>query len=729
MLDGQVFAQDSAADRRAELASDTSSFVRRHAEDLVEWHVWGDEAFEKAKKLNRPLYVCVGYDSCHWCLRMQNESFNNPEIAELLNASFVNVIVDREHQPVLDSNFMMYMNANQGQSGWPLNVWITPDGVPFSVGSYFPSGEDVTSTALPEFTKVLRHIVAQWERFPDYINQQSKRDLEKLILKLADMDKLTDPGLIEKSKDLEAMHMAAYESISTRFDPSNGGFSNPFQFPQSGILRYLAALNTMEHSNFRGRQALKMIALTGEKMASGGLFDHLAGGFHRYALDPAWEVPRFEKLLITQAVMCDSYLSMYQVTKNPRFKDVARATLAFVENTLDAGDGLAFAGLQSDSPKPGSDVCVEGGYYTWTYDEFVSGAGDEAASLLVYMMDIQRGGNLSPGGNSADELRGMNVPRMKYTLADAAEKFGKSEAELATTANAGLRRLIEKRKTRTSPALDDNIEIGWNSLALSAFAKAGVLLEKPEFIQRAKTGVTTILTKHYDSDRGTLFHLVGKDGKRSGVYGFNYAAMIGALLDLYSATLDEAFLVRAVELQEHQIERFWDAKGGGFFEALPDELSDFLRLKSLSGDGAPSTNDISAFNLLQLGDLTKNSEYIERAKKIQEFSLPRQLSFPTSVPILLELDYHLRQPAQIALLSGPADSPLAKAMVKLFQEAKFFRTSLARLASDTALMKQHPDLAPFVEKSGAPAVIILRDGVPSAPLTDVSAIEAALSKR
>jgi uncharacterized protein YyaL (SSP411 family) len=720
-------AQAVESARKKILSEDLSPFVRRHADDLVKWHVWDDSIFEKAKAEKKPLYVCVGYDSCHWCVRMQQESFVNPEIAKLLNDNFINVIVDRERRPDLDTNFTTYMNANQGQSGWPLNVWVTPDGVPFSVGSYFPNHHLTSDSALPDFAKVLNHIISQWNRFPDYIDAQSKRDLEKLSERLKDIDELKSDALKERAADRKKIHTAAYEAIATRFDPVNGGFSSSFQFPEAGTLKYLSTLSAMDgESSFRQQQARKMITLTGDRMSHGGIFDQLAGGFHRYALDVSWEVPRFEKLLLTQAVMADCYVSMYKATGNQHFAEVARTTLGFVQKSLSNGDGLYYAGLQSDSEVDGN--LVEGAYYTWTYDEFVKAAGEESAPVLTFMMDVKPGGNLSPGGNAADALKNQNVLRMKRTLFEAATEFGKSEAELATLANAGLRRLAEARALRPAPALDDNVVPSWNALLASAFVKVGLLNSSPEMVGLGKSTVNALLNVFYDSESGMFYHLINKDGTRSGVYAGNYASFVAALLDVYHVTFDERYLATAVKLQDKQFEIFWDTEEGGFFESLPDRKEDILRLKGIDDDVAASTNATSANNLLHLADITGDAKYMDLAKRLREFSVPRQVVFPGSVSSLLEFDYHLHSPSRLVVVTGPADSELAAGAALALSGKVLFRTSLLRVGADTKISRQNDVLKSLVEKSAEAAIYVVESGKVSAPLTTLAALEAALTK-
>ncbi len=652
---GPVVAQKNELVTASRLDASDSPYVRRHRSDAVDWYEWGEEAFEKARKENKPVLVSIGYDSCHWCHRMQTEAFADPGIVAFLNKHFVCVLVDRERRPDLNAVYMTYMNANHGQAGWPINVWVTPDYVPFSVGSYFPSR---TTPILPGMMKVLRHIEAQWSRFPDYINAQSARDLEKLKARLAELDTFPDDASAEEGSDLTKVLEAAYEAIAARYDPLHGGFTHPAQFPQPGLTDLLLTLQMTEPpGSFRGRQAAKMAMHTASALCNGGVTDHVGGGFHRYALDAAWEVPRFEKMLHVQARVSTMLLDVFRLSDDPRHLEAARRALEFAARELSSPDGAFYGSLHSDSAAAGdANTLLEGAFYVWTYDELKEAIDRKDFKIVSWMLDVKPGGNLTPGSSENEVLAGKNVIRRKRSVPEAAKKFGVSRADAAAAFSRGLAGLSAARRHRPRPARDENIVTDWNAYMISAFTALYEIGDNPAHLERAKRAAAFILRRLYDATSGTLYHTLGRDGTPSGVFARDHAALIASLLDLYAATFDEQYVELAVTFQAQLDRKFWDSENGGYFETLEGIEDVVLRLKNFGDDSEPATNSLAARNLVRLSDLLGDPSFLGRATKTREFARPRMVKYPTSTAGMLSVARLIKEPARIIVIHGEAES-------------------------------------------------------------------------
>jgi uncharacterized protein YyaL (SSP411 family) len=649
------------APKNSRLLTSSSPFLLRHASDPVDWFPWGPEAFEKARSEKKPLFVSVGYDSCHWCYRMQSEAFTDPVMAAVLNRNFVNVLVDRVQRPDLNGLYMTYLNANRGSGGWPLNVWITPSGVPFSVGTYFPS---VSSTdGPPTFAKVVEHVSSQWSRFPDYIEDQSKRDFAKLAERIESTDKPeAETAASPTTRDLAT---SAYESLSATFDPVAGGFTSPTKFVQGTSLQFLAQLASEEaEGTFRHRQLTKMLSLTATAMIRGGLFDHVGGGFHRYSIDPSWQIPRFEKMLPAQSEIIFALLDVQAVAPDPIYAETIRRTLDFANRELLLPSGLFQTSVHSDSKSSAQAATLtEGAYYIWSYDDFAAAVGDEDLPALAEIFQVRRGGNLNPGASENEGLTRVNILRRRIDESGLAAQLGLNEADLAATIDRGLGKLAEARARRPQPDLDTNTVTGWNATMASAFARSYQTLGNPADLETARKCIEALLASRLGQASGQL---ATTDG--GGIVAYSYAATISALLDLYDATLEPRYVEAAVSLQTKQIECFWDSEGGGFFETLADDPDMLVRLKNIASDLESNTNDISARNLRRLADLLDDPDLLEHCSAIQRLAVPRIKRLSGQSPELISNAIVLEhEPIQILLEANP--------------DSEFFRQSLQILGS------------------------------------------------
>ena len=644
-----------------QLADESSPHLQEHADNLVDWYPWGQAAFAKAKAENKPLFVSIGYHSCHWCHRMMNESFVDPDTAAYLNENFVSVKVDREEFPEIDWIHMTYLQSSRGGGGWPLNVWLTPDLIPFAVESYLPPKK---SERQPSFRGALEHIVKQWTRFPDYIHSQSRRDFGQLRAKLQFLPHADNPA----SQGRDAQLLAAYERLSAEFDPLNGGFGPPPRFPHASKLTAARFIfSQQEPDSFRAKQCLKMITLSLDKMAAGGIFDHLGGGFHRYATDPGWSVPRFEKMLGDQALIADAYLAGFRTTGNPVYLDIARRTLAYVDSTLRSDRGAYYASQHSDSQsEPGSEKLVEGAYYTWEADELAEVTGADAA-ILAQHFGVRDEGNAPLETLGASH--GRNVLRIDQTPAEIAASAGLSEEEVTAAIARGTAKLKQRRDQRPVPAINRQIIISTNALMVSTLAKAFITTGDQAFLDRASETLNFIRSECFDPTSKVLYRISKPTGGGRPGVAKDYAFTVRACLDYYDASQDQDWLLFADALQKIQNRRFFDTRGGGFYNTTKDRDDVLIRLKSLGDRDELSPNSTSFLNLVRLAHLLDDEEYLSMARKTLACFRGAAERVPALSSEFLIAQSLLEVPPTQVIIVGTAGAPETDALIEVTRKS------------------------------------------------------------
>jgi uncharacterized protein len=555
------------------LAGETSPYLLQHAGNPVDWYPWGPEALERARAEDRPILLSVGYAACHWCHVMAHESFENPETAELMNRWFVNVKVDREERPDVDAIYMNALQAMTGQGGWPMTVFLTPEGEPFFAGSYFPDNDRM---GMPSFRKVLAAVAEAWQQRRDDVRKQG-RDVARHVA-----DQAGALAGVEGELD-ESVLRQAFEGIAQSFDPEWGGFASAPKFPQPMTLDFLL------RSHLRGWPgALDMVRRTLERIAAGGIFDHLGGGFHRYSTDRHWLVPHFEKMLYDNAQLIRLYARTFQVTGDQRYAEVARRTVAYLLRDLRHPEGGFFSSQDADSEG------VEGKFFVWSYGEL-----SEVADELVAQWF-----GATPDGN----WEGTNILWTPRPPEDVAERVGVPVDELARAVLAGRQELFERRETtRVHPGTDDKVLAAWNGLAISGLAEAGRVLGEPAWIEAATSCARFVL----GAMRGPGGRLARawREGRLGGPgYLDDYACMAEACLTLYETTFDPAWLRSARELADAILELFADPEGG-FFQTGADAERLVVRPKELFDNAVPAGSSIAADVLLRLGRLLGEERY------------------------------------------------------------------------------------------------------------------------
>jgi uncharacterized protein YyaL (SSP411 family) len=703
------------------LAREKSPYLLQHADNPVDWLPWGEEAFGKARRENKPIFLSIGYSTCHWCHVMAHESFENSEVAALMNREFVNIKVDREERPDVDRVYMTFVQATTGGGGWPMSVWLTPELKPFVGGTYFPP-ED--RWGQPGFAKVLERIAAAWKQDHEKISEQGTNIIA--ALGQAAGAGIADPGPKLGRQTLEA----AYQQIARSYDAHEGGFSVAPKFPRPVTLNFLSRVYARNPNSDSGKHALKMNLFTLRKMAAGGMHDHLGGGFHRYSVDAYWHVPHFEKMLYDQAQLAVAYLDAFQITREPLFEEIARDTLDYVRRDMTAKDGGFFSAEDADSEIPGSTEHKkrEGAFYVWSKDEVDSALGP-SAEVFNFHYAVKAEGNVPSGGDPHGEFTGKNILIELGSVAATAKHFGKDEADVRQLLAKACEALFALRAKRPRPHLDDKIITAWNGLMISAFARAAQVLNDPVYLDAATRAAIFLSKELYDASRKVLFRNY-REG-RSVVEGFadDYAFLIQGLLDLYEASFDTGWLRFAIELQEIQDQLFFDKERGGYFSGAGSDPSILLRLKEDNDSAEPAASSVTALNLLRLAQVRNDGQFYERAEKTIDAFAPQIGHFPSAMPqMLVALDLMLSEPRQI-VIAGDRDSADTHALVA--EVHRHFLPNKILLLADGGDGQRYLDekleaLRGMKPVDGKPAAYVCESFTCQAPVTDAEALGALL---
>jgi len=591
------------------LAQQKSPYLLRHAGNPVDWYPWGQEAFERARSEDKPIFLSVGYSTCHWCHVMEHESFNDPAIAALLNQHFIPIKVDREERPDVDRVYMLFVQATTGGGGWPMSVFLTPELEPFFGGTYFPPENRY---GLPGFGFVLQRIAEAWREQREEIVASSRTMLEGLREQLK-------PERSAARLEIESLERG-FQFFRRAFDPANGGFGGAPKFPQPSILRFLLR----EYARTQNLEALDMALDTLRAMAAGSIRDQLGGGFHRYSVDEAWLLPHFEKMLYDQAQLARVYLEAFQLTREPLLAGVARETLDYVLRDMTGPEGEFYSAEDADSPDPDQPAVLrEGAFYLWRRDEIEALLGPEEAERFCQAYGVTPEGNLvhDPTG----EFVGKNV------------LYAAGETEGLEALRA---RLLEARLARPRPVRDDKIVAAWNGLMISAFASGARVLGEPRYLEAARRAAAFALTRLRAPD-GSLYRCWRAGEASVAAFSEDYSCLAQGLLDLYEAGFEPEHLNAAVSLTEKQLELFEDTSAGGLFSAPETTTELVLRLKDDFDGAEPSSNSVAALNLSRLAHLARRPDFAQAAERIHAaFAAPLE-SAPGQLPELLSaLAFH-----------------------------------------------------------------------------------------
>lgn len=612
------------------LINETSPYLLQHAHNPVDWYPWGDEALESARKEDKPIVLSIGYSACHWCHVMERECFESEEIARLMNQNFINIKVDREERPDLDAIYMEAVQMITGRGGWPLTVFLTPQGKPFYGGTYFPPEE---RHGLPSFPRVLQTVAQAYTSRRGEIEAAAEQVVAHLNQALA-----AQQGVEPLTT---SMLSTAYLALRTIFDTENGGFGSAPKFPQPMALEFLLRY----HHRSGDKNALLIVEHTLERMASGGICDQIGGGFHRYSVDARWLVPHFEKMLYDNALLSHLYLHAYQVTGKQLYRRIVQETLDYVLREMRDKEGGFYSTQDADSEG------VEGKYYTWTLDEVKEVLGEDEGELVSRHFDITEQGN----------SEGRNILSQLIETEALAEELGLAPEELESRIATAKARLLERRAKRVPPHRDEKILIGWNGLLLASLAEAASVLDREDYLEAAISNAT-FLTQALRE--GQLLKHSYKDGQAKGDgYLQDYALICQGLLSLYEATFEERWLEATTELGHAMLGRFWDKTRGCFYDTAQGQEALVVRPRSIYDNALPSGSAAAAFVLLRLARLTSNSNYETPAtaalRSVQELMIQYPLGFGHW---LCALDFYLSQPKEIAVVGRLGDPAMRSLM-------------------------------------------------------------------
>jgi uncharacterized protein len=625
------------------LIQEKSPYLQQHAHNPVDWHAWNEEAFEKARTEEKPIFLSIGYSTCHWCHVMERESFESGEIAAVLNRYFVPVKVDREERPDVDRIYMQFVQATTGSGGWPMSVWLTPDLKPFFGGTYFPPDNRY---GRPGFKYLLEQLATAWSNDRASIIQSSADVLEQLqgFARVSPSGPV-DAGVLD----------SGFFQFRRSFDSQLGGFGGAPKFPRPVVHNFLLryAYRAVGAARIGEHEATEMVLLTLREMAKGGMNDQLGGGFHRYSVDERWFVPHFEKMLYDQAQLAISYLEAYQITRDDAFAQTARDIFEYVLRDMTDKDGGFYSAEDADSvidpAKPNEKG--EGAFYIWSAQDLQALLGPAEYDWFAYRYGVEHDGNVrnDPHG----EFTGKNILYQAHTMEETARKFGVTEADIRTTLERARAKALAARNERVRPHRDDKILTGWNGLMISAFAKGGFILNESRYREAAERAAWFVHDRMYDRGANVLLRRY-REGDAA-IRGFldDYSLYVQGLLDVYEVGFDEHWLKLADNLTARMRELFEDTADGGFFSTAADDEHLIIRMKEDYDGAEPSGNSVAVLNLLRLG----KSDYREAADKALRAFASRMRQITSGVPqMLVALMHSLTPPKQVMLGGEPLDA-------------------------------------------------------------------------
>src|SRR3990170_2221406 len=583
------------------LINEKSPYLLQHANNPVDWYPWGEEAFEKARKENKPIFLSIGYSTCHWCHVMERESFEDPEVANLMNEVFVSIKVDREERPDIDSIYMTVCQMMTGSGGWPLTIIMTPDKKPFFAGTYFPKDSRFGRIGMTQLVPRIKEI---WT---------TKRD--------------------------------------ERFDTVHGGFGRAPKFPTQHNLLFL--LRYWKRAG--NEEALEIVEKTLQAMRLGGIYDHVGFGFHRYSTDAEWFLPHFEKMLYDQALLTMTYIEAYQVTGKEEYKKTAREIFAYVLRDMTSPQGGFYSAEDADSEGE------EGKFYLWKEEEIRNVLEKEEADLIRDVFNVEKGGNFSEEATGRGAVG--NILHLKKSIPAIASQLKISEQELEKRLDAAREKLFSVREKRIHPHKDDKILTDWNGLMITALAKGGQVFNELKYAEAAKRAADFIL-KNLRKPDGRLLHRY-RDGQAAvQAHVDDYAFLIWGLLELYETSFDINYLKTAIDLNRDLIKHFWDDISGGFYFTADDGENLLLRNKEIYDGAIPSGNSVSMLNLLRLDRITANSDFEEKAEKIGSAFSKTIKQFPAAhTELMVALDFGVG-PSYEVVIVGDSQADDTKAMIK-----------------------------------------------------------------
>jgi uncharacterized protein YyaL (SSP411 family) len=724
------------------LARERSPYLLQHANNPVDWYAWGPEAFARARAEDKPIFLSIGYSTCHWCHVMERESFEDPAIAAVLNEHFVSIKLDREERPDVDRVYMMFVQATTGAGGWPLSVWLTPDLKPFFGGTYFPPE---TKWGRPGFVDVLQQLARAWQTERLDVVTSAQNVLERLRQATGADDAAPDSAPVADRAALDA----GIASFAQSFDARHGGFGGAPKFPRPSELLFL-----LRAGAFTGdRRAWTMAFETLRGMAFGGIRDHIGGGFHRYSVDAEWRVPHFEKMLYDQAQLVLAYLDAAQASGDAFYASVAEDTLDYVARDLTSPDGAFYSAEDADSlsthgataSPPASGIILtdstssappveekrEGAFYVWTSGELVRLLGSEDADLISRRFGVEPQGNAlaDPQG----EFEGQNILYIAQSIEDVAVRSGVAPERVMAALTRARGVLFEARAQRPRPHLDDKVLTAWNGLMIAAFARAARTLvdsaRRDEWRDRAERAAAWVREHLWRPSERRLLRRY-RDGEAAvEAFAEDYAYLVWGLIELFQATGRAEWLEWAIELTTAETELFFDARDGGWFSTTGEDASVLLRMKEDYDGAEPSAQSVTVQNLITLGHLTTDASYVDRARRALERYGPEIARVVRVMPLMVSNLVLWHSPATQVVLVGAGRSqdltPLEQVVAQYYLPASL--VVLMTTAEDQpSLARRLPWLAAMAAQGGHAAAFVCHDFTCRAPVSDPAALELQL---
>lgn len=684
------------------LAKENSPYLLQHATNPVDWYPWSEEALRKARDENKPIFLSIGYSSCHWCHVMEKESFVDLETAQLLNANFISIKVDREERPELDEIYMKAVMSLTGSGGWPMSVFLTPELKPFYGGTYFPP---VERPGLPSFRRVLMALADLWQNKPD----DAKRSAEEVSQALIEMTRRSETKQLKGELSVFPLS-ACYASLERAFDPVYGGFGGAPKFPMPGYLLFLLRY----YARTGKERVLEIITKSLRSMALGGIFDQVGGGFHRYSTDSRWLVPHFEKMLYDNALLARVYIEAFQATKDEFHAKTAEKTLSWMLREMRDPNGRGFYSAQdADSPEG------EGAYYVWTNEELIENLSEEEVAVVTLQYGITAEGN----------FEGKNILEVVKSDEDVAKQLGKSTKGIQDLLQSSCEKLLASRSRRNRPLIDDKILTSWNGLAISAFAQAYQVFDKPEYLTAARSTAEFVLQTLFDEGKQRLLRRYRNN--EAGIDGSleDYAFFTQGLIDLYESTFEELWLETAIQLTDLALELFQDKENGGLCSA-PKGRNDLI-VKVIDGnDGViPSGNSVMAMNLARLSKITSKPRYREFSEGILRSFWSEIETQPNQYSFMVQTIESLQSQDEIVIVSPEASSKEAHSMLRLVREN--YRPNKIVLGIWGSPEQKIFELAPMLKGKtvvrNSATAYVCKNYVCKPPITDIDALAKMLS--
>ena len=621
------------------LIHETSPYLLQHANNPVDWYGWNENALRKAKDENKPIFLSIGYSSCHWCHVMAHESFENEDVAKFMNENFVNIKVDREERPDIDDIYQKVCQIATGQGGWPLSIFLTPDQKPFYVGTYFPM---LNSYGRPGFGNICRQLAQAWKEKPNDIKKSAENFLETL--------NKTEKFKVSSKLERILLDEAAMNLFQLG-DSTYGGFGSAPKFPNAANVSFL-----FRYAKISGLSKFNEFALkTLRKMAKGGIFDQIGGGFHRYSTDAKWLVPHFEKMLYDNALIPVNYAEAYKITNDSFYLEILKKTLDFVLREMTSPEGGFYSAFDADSEG------IEGKFYVWKKSQIKDILGNNADIFCLYY-DVTDGGN----------WEGNNILCNNLNLSTAAFNFGISEDNVKEILKQCSDKLLKIRSTRVSPGLDDKILVSWNSLMITAFAKGFQVTQDKQYLDAAKNCIQFIENNLFVNDK--LLRTYKNQTPKIDGYLDDYAYFINSLLDVFEIEPDVKYLKLALKLSHYLIDHFWDSEQNSFFMTSDEHEQLIIRPKNNYDLSLPSGNSVSALVMLRLFHLSQEQKFLEIATKIMDSQAQMAAENPFGFGFLLNvISLYLEKPQEITIINQE-NSKLCKSLATKYLPNSFMIT-------------------------------------------------------